>query len=291
MPGNTYTVEASVDRDVASVDWRPLALLAPLFLFLVVFFLGPLLINFQQSITAPDGSLTGRYYSKILGDGYYLTVLAQTVCLGLVVVALCIIVGYPMAYAVARARGRVRTLLVFVLVAPLLVSVVVRSFGWMVILGSGGVIDSALRFLGLPGVDLMYTWTGITVALVHVLLPFMVLAIASTLETLDVSMEEAAQVLGARRLQVFRYVLLPLSVEGIITGSILTFTLTVGSFVTVMLLGNNATMVLPLLIYQRLTVASDWPTAAALGIVLLVVVMVFLWLQARLHRSARMGRS
>ncbi|MBV6305040.1 ABC transporter permease [Candidimonas humi] len=291
MPGNTYTVDSPLGHGEACVDWRPLALLAPLFLFLVVFFLGPLFINFQQSIRAPDGaSLTGAYYLKIFSDSYYLVVLLQTVLLGLVVVAVCIIAGYPMAYVVARSRGRARTLLVFVLVAPLLVSVVVRSFGWMVILGSDGMINSMLKFFGLPGIKLMYTWTGITIALVHVLLPFMVLAIASTIETLDSSMEEAAQVLGARRLQVFRYVLLPLSLEGIITGSILTFTLTVGSFVTVMLLGNNATMVLPLLIYQRLTVASDWPTAAALGIVLLLVVVVFLWLQARLHRRTKRER-
>jgi putative spermidine/putrescine transport system permease protein len=132
---------------------------------------------------------------------------------------------------------------------------------------------------------LMYTWTGITIALVHVLLPFMVLAIASKLETIDPSLEEAARVLGAPSAQVFLRVTLPLSMEGIITGSILTFTLAIGSFVTVMLLGKNSTMVLPLLIYQRLTVSSDWPTSAALGIILLVVVLAILWLQTRLRRT------
>jgi ABC-type spermidine/putrescine transport system permease subunit I len=270
-----------------SFDWKPWALLAPLVLFLLLFFVGPLLINFQQSIEASRGAaLTDGYYVKVISDSYYVKVLTQTLVLGAAVVVLCLVAGYPMAYVVARSKGRVRAILVFILVAPLLVSVVVRSFGWMVILGSNGVINNALHALGLPGVKLMYTWAGIVIALVHVLLPFMVLAIASTLETLNPRLEEAAQILGARRFQVFRHVLLPLSMEGIITGSILTFTLTIGSFVTVMLLGKNSTMVLPLLIYQRLTVASDWPTAATLGIVLLAVVVAILWLQSRLRRAA-----
>ena len=271
--------------------WKPLVLLAPAVLFLLVFFLGPLLINFQQSLKTPDsGTLTAAYYIKVASDPYYLRVLGQTLMLGVVVVAICLITGYPLAYAIARARGRWKAVLIFVLVAPLLVSVVVRSFGWMVILGSSGVINAVLRGLGLPGIDLMYSWTGITIALVHVLLPFMVLAIASTIETLDASIEEAAQVLGAHRARVFYHVMLPLCTEGIITGSILTFTLTIGSFVTVMLLGKNSTMVLPLLIYQRLTVASDWPTAAALGIILLAVVLALLWLQAHLRHTAHEAR-
>ncbi|MEO6985217.1 MAG: ABC transporter permease [Paralcaligenes sp.] len=257
-------------------------------LFLLVFFVGPLLINFQQSLKVPDsGTLTAAYYIKVVSDPYYLRVLGQTIMLGVVVAAICLITGYPMAYAIARARGGWKAALTFVLVAPLLVSVVVRSFGWMVILGSNGVINMVLHDLGLPGADLMYSWTGITIALVHVLLPFMVLAIASTIEMLDTSIEEAAQVLGAHRLRVFYHVILPLCKEGIITGAILTFTLTIGSFVTVMLLGKNSTMVLPLLIYQRLTVASDWPMAAALGIVLLMVVLALLWLQVRLRRTVR----
>jgi ABC-type spermidine/putrescine transport system permease subunit I len=131
----------------------------------------------------------------------------------------------------------------------------------------------------------MYGWTAVTVALVQVLLPFMALAIASTLEVLDPRLGEAAQVLGASRRRVFLHVTLPLSREGLITGAILCFTLTVGSFVTVMLLGRNSTMTMPLLIYQQLTVASNWPFAAAMGATLLGLVAVVIgsaaWLHAR----------
>ena len=280
------TIVPNTARAGAGTNWIPLLLLAPLVMFLLLFFVGPVLLNIQESLKAPGReTLTTATYARILGDGYYLKVLGQTILLGFGITALCLVLGYPLAYAIARTQGAWKAVLIFVLVAPLLVNVVVRSFGWMVILGGSGVINTTLRALGLPVVELMYTWTGITIAMVHVLLPFMVLAIASALETLDLSLEEAAKVLGASNARTFFHVTLPLSKEGVVTGAILTFTLTIGSFVTVMLLGKNSTMVLPLLIYQRLTVASDWSTAAALGIILLAVVLGFLWLQFRLQRA------
>jgi ABC-type spermidine/putrescine transport system permease subunit I len=292
QPGRTTGVTAEPASVAAGGDfrqagqaWRPLLVMAPLVVFLLVFFVGPLLLNVQASITSAGGhSLSAAPYLRILTDSYYLHVLLQTLALAFGVVLICLVVGYPLAYAIARAQGGWKSALVIILAAPLLVNVVVRSFGWMVILGNNGMINVLLHAVGLPQVGLMYTWTGIVIALVHVLLPFMVLAIASTLETLDARIEEAAQVLGAHRGRVFLHVTLPLSMEGIITGSILTFTLTLGSFVTVMLLGNNGTMILPLLIYQRLTVSSDWATAATLGVILLVVVTIILWAQGRLRR-------
>jgi putative spermidine/putrescine transport system permease protein len=211
-------------------------------------------------------------------------VIAQTLGLGVVVTAICAVLGYPLALAIARLEGAKKALLIFAVVVPLLINVVVRSFGWMVILSRAGALNWILRTLGLPTVDVMYTWTGVTIALVHVLLPFMVLAIASTLEILDPRLEEAALVLGASRPRVFLHVTLPLSLEGLITGSILCFTLTIGSFVTVMLLGKTSTMIMPLLIYQQLTVASNWPFAAAMGMTLLGLVTVVLWLATRLRQ-------
>ena len=118
----------------------------------------------------------------------------------------------------------------------------------------------------------------------------MILSVASSIETLDARLEEAARVLGASSARVFRHVTLPLSIEGVVTGAILVFTLTIGSFVTVLLLGKTATMVLPLLMYQQLTVASDWPFAAAMGVTLLGLVSGFLWLQAATRSALRKAR-
>ena len=256
--------------------------LAPIVLVLLVFFVGPLLLNVSESLKLGHGGPTLSEYGRILGDAYYLQVIAQTLGLGLVVSAICAVLGYPLAYAIARLSGTAKALLIFAVVMPLLVNVVVRSYGWMVVLSGAGLLNWVLRGLGLPRLELMYSWTGVVIALVHVLLPFMVLSIASTLEMLDPRLAEAALVLGASPARVFRHVTLPLSLEGLITGSILCFTLTIGSFVTVMLLGKTSTMVMPLLIYQQLTVASDWPFAAAMGVTLLVIVTAVLWAQARL---------
>lgn len=285
MADADYERIAGEIRARPAFHWGPIVMLAPIMLFLIVFFLGPVLLNFQESLRVPGSdSWSTAQYARILGDPYYLLVLGQTILLAVGVTAICVVVAYPMAYTIARSDGAWKATLIFVVVAPLLVNVVVRSLGWMIVLGGSGLVNTVLKALGLPAMELMYTWTGITIAMVHVLLPFMVLAIASSLETLDSSLEEAAAVLGASRSRVFFNVTLPLSVEGVITGSILTFTLTMGGFVTVMLIGNNSTMVLPLLIYQRLTVSSDWPAAAVLGIILLIVVLGVLWLQSRLRK-------
>jgi ABC-type spermidine/putrescine transport system permease subunit I len=256
--------------------------LLPVLIFLAVFFVAPLLINVIESVRGPDGTHSVAQFVRIFGDAYYLTVIGQTLLFGLVVTLACALLGYPLSYAVARAEGTFKIVLIFVVVTPLLVNVVVRSFGWLVILGGSGAINAAMRALGLPKLNLIYNWTGVGIAMIHVLLPFMALSVAGTLETLDRRVEDAARVLGAPPLRVFWHVTLPMSAQGLLTGSILCFTLSIGSFVTVLLLGKNSTMVLPLLIYQQLTVASDWPFAAAMGVTLLVLVSAILWLQGQL---------
>lgn len=263
---------------------RPIQAPAPLLVFLLIFFVGPLLLVLAESLHLSELTVDFSAYVRIFTDAYYLRVIADTIILGVAVTVICAVIGYPLAYAIARSKGLRKSLLIFTIVIPLLVNVVVRSFGWMVLLSGKGALNWLLTSLGIPPVSLMYQWGGVVIALVHVLLPFMVLSLASTLETLDIQLEEAAAALGATRAKIFRHVILPLSYEGLFTGSILVFTLCVGSFVTVMLLGSTSTMVLPLLIYQQLNVVSDWPFAGAMGMTLLAIVMSMLWLQSRARR-------
>jgi putative spermidine/putrescine transport system permease protein len=257
--------------------------LAPLLLVLVVFFVGPLVVNVSESLRQPNGAVGLGQYLRLLTDGYYLMVIGKTLAFGVVLTLVTAILGYPFGYAIARARGPVKSILIFAIVAPLLVNVVVRSFGWMVILGGNGALNAGLVALGFSKFELIYNWTGVSIAMVHVLLPFMALSVASTLETLDLRLEEAAGVLGASPLRTFWAITFPLSLEGLVTGSILVFCLSIGSFVTVLLLGKTSTMILPLLIYQQLTVGSDWPFAAAMGVVLLALVSMVLWSQSFLR--------
>jgi putative spermidine/putrescine transport system permease protein len=229
-------------RRACSARSAPALLVLPLVAVLAVFFLGPLAWNFGESLTFGGRSPSAGQYLRVVTDTYYLAVVAQTMILAVAVTLGTLLLGYPLAFAVARSHGWVKSALIFVVVAPLLINVVVRSYGWMVILGNSGVINSLLKAFGFAKLELMYNWGAVAVALVQVLLPFMVLAVAGTIETIDRTLEEAATTLGASRREVLRHVVLPLSRDGILAGSILVFTLTVGSFVTVMLLGDTSTI-------------------------------------------------
>ncbi len=260
-----------------------LLLAMPAILLLAMFFIGPLLVNFQESLRLDKSYPSLGHYAKFFGDTYYLMVLGHTVLFGVGVTALCLVLGYPFAYALADAQGRWKVFLLFIVVAPLLTNVVVRSYGWMIVLGGTGLVNAVLGRLGLEPLELMYTWTAVTIAMTHVLLPFAVLSIASVLEGRDRALEEAALTLGAGPSRVFREVVFPLSLEGVVTAAILVFTLSVGSFVTVLLLGKTSTMTVAVLIYQQLMVVSNWGFGAAMGIILLALVLASLALHARLR--------
>lgn len=255
-------------------------LLAPAILFLLLGFVAPLAFGLGESLQAGADR-----YIRIFSDPYYIEVIASTLALSAVVTLVTLAIGYPYALILSRARGWTKAALLLLLVAPLLVNVVVRSFGWMVIFGRSGLINAVLSALALPSLDMLNSWTAIAIALVHVLMPFMVLSIAATLENLDPALEEAATTLGARPIHRFLYVIAPLSLHGAVTGAILVFALCMGSFVTVMMMGDNSTMVLPLLIYQQLSVVGDGAFAASLGMVLLATVLLVFWLQGRLVKS------
>jgi putative spermidine/putrescine transport system permease protein len=281
--GNARPASADSLRSPRSLMGPYLLLALPAVLLLAIFFIGPLLVNFQESLRLDKTYPSVGHYSKFFGDSYYLMVLGHTVLFGVGVTFLCLVLGYPFAYALAEAQGRWKVVLLFIVVAPLLTNVVVRSYGWMIVLGGTGLINTVLGRLGLEPLELMYTWTAVTIAMTHVLLPFAVLSIASVLEGRDRALEEAALTLGASPTRVFREVVFPLSLEGVVTAAILVFTLAVGSFVTVLLLGKTSTMTVAVLIYQQLMVVSNWGFGAAMGIILLALVLASLALHARLR--------
>jgi putative spermidine/putrescine transport system permease protein len=265
--------------------------LIPLLVLLLTFFVLPFGVMLYQSLflsllQAPAGSPpTLANYTKMFGDVFYLKVLLQTLLLGVVVTALALVIGYPVAYVLARTRSRWRQLLVFLVISPLVVSIVIRSYGWMVLLGRAGTVNTTLQALGVVDgpLPLMYNWFGVVVALTHVLLPFMILTLASVIEGIPESLEDTAAVLGAGGWARFRHVVLPLSMDGVGAGVTLVFMLTIGSFVSVLLLGGSDTLILPLLIYQQVILINN-NFAAALGMLLLAISVVLLYAQARTFR-------
>jgi putative spermidine/putrescine transport system permease protein len=267
----------------------------PAVVFLLLFFLLPLFENGLQSIFLPtaDGTrFSLEYYVRLFGDVYYLGVIGQTLWISLLATAICVVIGYPVAYFMVRHAGRWNGIMIFLLVAPLLTSIIMRTFGWSVILARTGVLNSTLISLGVieRPLRLLQDPSSVMIGLVHVLVPFMVISIAAVLKGIDKQLEEAAQLLGAGRWRTFREITLPLSLEGIATGAIVVFMLANGSFLTMLLLGGGSVVTLPLLIYQQFLLVQNLGFASAMGNVLLVLAVLSLFLQLRLVRRKGASR-
>lgn len=280
--------ETSVQQPPATRRHRlltPHLLALPAVLFLAVFFVMPLFDNGMRSIVSDEGLTLSRYVS-LLTDGFYLGIIGQTVLLSAGVTVISIVIGYPVAYFLVRKAGRFAGLIIFLLIAPLLTSIIMRTFGWQVLFARRGLVNNLLvDQLGILSAPLRLTNSPeiAIAALVHVLVPFMVLSISTVLQGIDGRLEESAKILGASRLRTFWEVTLPLSLDGIGTGAILVFMIANGSFVTLVLLGGGM-QTLPLMIYQQFNTTRDFGMASAMSTILLVIAVLCLFLQLRLVR-------
>lgn len=268
-------------------------LLLPALLVLLVFFALPMgtILVYSVGRSAPGAlyipDLTLANYAALLETPVYFKVMMRTLRLGLIVTVLALVIGYPYAFLMARGRPWVRTGLLLAVLLPLLVSVVVRTYGWIVVLGLDGPVNMLLLALGLTSqpVKFLFNETGIVIGLLHVFFPFMVLPLSSVLQKLDPQLVEAARTLGAGYPTVFRRVILPLSVPGIAAGSMLVFTLSVAAYVTPALMGGAGINVMATLVAQQILVLVNWPLGAAVavtlvGITLLVVAAYNRFLEA-----------
>jgi putative spermidine/putrescine transport system permease protein len=192
--------------------------------------------------------------------------------IGAVTTIISLLIGYPLAHWMARMRSRVgHAALLMAVIAPLLTGIVVRTFAWMTLLSDRGVINTTLQSLGFSPLPLMYNEFGVIVGLVHIYVPFMVLTLVGVIGRIDRTLEEAARGLGAGRLRTFLEVTLPLSLPGILAGSLLVFALAISAYVTPVVLGGNNVLTLPMLIYQQVSASFNLGFAGALGVVLLAV--------------------
>jgi putative spermidine/putrescine transport system permease protein len=275
-------------RDFARL--MPIALLAPgvlvVGLGLVWPFLAMLTVSFQDKF--PDATrLTAEHYETVLTDPYFLRIIGRTFALASVVTVIAAFVGYPVAWYLARSSSRWKHLVFLGVIAPLMVSIIVRMIGWTIILGNEGLINAVLRGLGVVDepIRLMQGFWSVVLGLVHILLPFMILSIAAVLGKIDRSYAEAANVLGANPLRTFLSVTLPLSVQGIASGSVIVFCITVGVFVTPIMLGRGQVTVLAITIQEQMVVLVDWPLGAAAAMVLtagtLIVLALYGWFISR----------
>ena len=284
MPGATM-------KSVPSVSGYSLTFAMPLAGYFLLFFAAPLLVLvFISFYTDPQLSGMGLdQYRKIATDGFSLPVLADTLWLGLQVTALCLVLGYALSWSYVRSPGSLQKVLMLVIVMPLLTSVVVRTFAWVVILGRQGIVNSALLDLGWidSPVKLLYTRGGLIVALANVQLPLMALPLITALQKLDPNLEDASAALGASAFRTFFRITLPLTLPGIVAGCLLTFSATITAFISQSLIGGGQMLFMPMYIYQQASSLQNWPFAAAISLVFLVAVLACVALFNQVGRLSR----
>ncbi len=262
-------------------------------LFFLVVFVVPvgLMIRYSFYQQTQTGDLTASAtlanYVRLASVDLYRTVVMTTVRVSLWTTAIAMLLAYPLALVMVRGHRMVGRALTVIVLAPLLINVVVRTYAWRVILANGenGVLNWTLAHFGLGPVQLLYTEWAIIIGSVHVFLPMMVLPLSAALGKINPAVEEAAATLGASSFAVFRRVTLPLSMPGLAVGATLVFSLTASSFVTPALLGGNFAKMLGTLVEEQILVVFDWPFGAAIATLLTVLVMVVnlasIWLVER----------
>lgn len=257
------------------------ALLAPGLALLGLVLVWPFLVMMGLSVRERFPGpfvFTLAKYAEFLGDDYLLNIALRTFTLALAVTAISAVVAYPVAWFLARSRSRWKHLVFLGTIFPLLVSIVVRTMGWTILLGSEGLVNALLLRLGLieEPLRLMQGFWSVVLGMVHVLLPFMVLSIATVLGRIDAGYGEAAATLGATPLRSFLTVTLPLSVQGIAAGSVIVFCLTIGAFITPLWLGRGHVTIMAIAIHEQMVTLVDWPGGAASAMLLTLSTLVLL---------------
>lgn len=269
-------------------EW-PLAL--PLATLFVVFFVAPffVLLALSLRVDMQVHALSFAQYAKFFGDTFNLSILWSTLWLAIRATLVCLLFGYPIAWVCSRAPARWQSLLVFAVVLPILTSVVVRTFAWIVILGREGVMNDLLRALHIVDqpVPLLFTETGVITVLAQVQMPLMVLPLFATLSRIDPNLADASAALGAGAWRTFFRVTVPLSTPGLVAGCILVFSACATAFVTQTLIGGARLVYMPLHIYQQAIGANNWPFAAAISVVFTVAVMIVIYVLNRAGSTSK----
>ncbi|CAD5282244.1 putative spermidine/putrescine transport system permease protein [Bosea sp. 62] len=259
--------------------------------FFVAFFLAPMAVVLIASLTTAAGQPTFAHYVRILADAYHWDVLWVTFRIGALTTLVCVLIGYPLAWYLVRiVKWRPwRRFCVILLVVPLFTSNIVRSFGWMVLLGRNGLVNDGLIGLGLIERPMRFLGTelGILIGLVYILLPFIVLAVGNALAKVDPALEHASADLGATPAGTFRTIIFPLSLPGLMAGAVMVFMLAVSAYVTPALLSGGRITVFSMLIFQQYSSVFDFNYGGALSITMLVLTLALVAIAGRLSEPRR----
>ena len=247
-------------------------LLFPGIVLLCFFLVLPLLSSLIPTVF-PESSFSLQLYIDFFKDSYFMAVLGRTLSISLIVTIFCAVLGLPAAYVISGVSKKWRGILIALTLFPLLTNSVIRSFAWITILGKNGVINNLMMMFGVINepMSLLYTDFSIIIGSVYLFLPTMIMTLVGVLENIDDDLLEAAATLGLSPLKGFFKIILPLSLPGMIVGSILVFTGTLTAYTTPQLLGGNKKMMLATLLYQRATTLGDWTSASVIALIMIVI--------------------
>lgn len=256
----------------------PWLLSAPALLLFGALLLVPLVLTLLLSfrvfsdVAGVQTAYTLKNYAEVVSDPYYAEIFLRTAGLALAVTLLSVLLGVPETIVLARMKRPWQSLCLLIVLGPLLISVVVRTLGWQILLGNNGVLNNALQALHITSepIRLVFTMTGMIIALTHVLVPFMVMSVWATLQKLDPQVEWAGLSLGGSPLRVFRRVVLPQIMPGVLSGSIIVFALSASAFATPALIGGRRLKVVATAAYDEFLGTLNWPLGASIAVLLLV---------------------
>lgn len=270
--------------------WPP-AILVPVVVAMLVLLAGPLILIALTSVSSGPAGELGRgwtlaHFGRFLSDPYYRAVMLTTLRIGAIVTLCSLLLAYPFAWWTLRQRGWLRAALLFAALAPLMVTVSIRTLGWIVLLADKGPLNALLSLSGVVTgpVRMIYTEFAVVLGLIEALLPFMILAVFTALQSIPRDVLRAAEIAGATPRQRFFKIVLPLSLPGVAAGSVLVFTLAASSFVTPRILGGGRTPTVANLVVDQFLVTLNWPFGAAIGVLLFVVIGAVMALERAVSR-------
>lgn len=225
---------------------------------------------FDYEVGVKSDSYTLANYASLLSDSYFYEIFWRTFWISALVTLLCVVIGVPEAYILSRMGTPWRSIFLILILTPLLISVVVRAFGWSLLLGADGLINQAIAALGGRPLKMLYTPFAVILALVHVMLPFMIIPVWTSLQKLDPAAEQAAQSLGASQAKVMRLVVLPQIMPGVLSGTLIVFGLAASSFAIPGLLGGRRLKMVATVVYDQYLSELNWPMGATIAVALLL---------------------
>lgn len=248
-----------------------LALTLPAALFAAALFLLPVAILLSEAFRTAEGGWTLRAYADFFAEPRYRIVFLRTVKLGLLVTLTSAVIGYAAAFALVQLDPKTRGRVFALIILPLMISPVARTYAWLVILGRTGIVNQALGLVGIEPIRFLFTETAVFIGLLQLFMPLMIVSLVSAMENMPADAVPAARMLGANWIQVFAKVILPLTREGVVVGGTLVFTGSLTAYITPAILGGSKVLMLETLLYQRVTVARDFVSASVIAMILILL--------------------